>query len=138
MSTDTAATLRTLATLAAAVLLASLLLPPPAAAQFGYPGVLNLPDNDFTWTWGRPRANNQGREDFSVVGSDAGFRCDLRGRLRSGSTGMVSRFDMRALENQIRDQMRFISAATNKMNELEAQGALQWATLQCAKPKREE
>jgi hypothetical protein len=109
-----------------------------ASAQFGYQNQLSLPESDFVWTWGNGRSSSRTVEDFSVLGSDSGFRCDLRGKLRAGGMGSVSKLEIRDFESELRGQMRFISAASNKMNELEAQGALEWATLQCEKPKREE
>jgi len=111
---------------------------PLASAQFGYPNQLSLPESDFVWTWGSRRSSSRNIEDFSVFGSDSGFRCDLRGQLRAGGMGSVSKLEIRDFESELRGQMRFISAASNKMNELEAQGALEWATLTCEKPKREE
>ena len=136
---QTPMTKRPLGALATLALLAAVLPMVAAEAQFGYPGIQNIPENDFTWTWGNRRAANRGgQEDFSVFGSDAGFRCDLRGRLSVGSMGTVSRFDMRELESSIRNYQRFIVAAATRMNELEAQGELQWATLACAKPQRED
>jgi hypothetical protein len=133
-----AATMRAPAPLASTLVLALLLLPLPGTAQIGYPGMSGIPESDFTWTWGNGRDSGREREDFSLFGSDSGFRCDLRGRLRASGMGTMSRFDIRDLESRIRNEPRFISAASNRMAELEAQGALQWATLQCAKPKREE
>lgn len=132
------AVFRDLIGLAALGIASSVLLAPIASAQFGFPGALNLPENDFTWTWGNRRGSDRGFDDFSVLGSEAGFRCDLRGKLRAGGMGSISRFDIRNLENELRGQMRFISAASNRMSQMEAQGALQWATLECVKPKRED
>jgi len=106
----------------------------PVAAQFGYPGQMNLPQNDFTWTWGDQRSAERDREDFSIFGNEAGFRCDLTGKFRP--SGRVSRLDIRELESSLRNNMRFIQGAANTMNQLDAQGQIDWAVLKCVKPQR--
>lgn len=107
-----------------------------AEAQFGFglPGQRNLPQDDFTWTWGNPRGNKRGLDDISILGSDSGFRCNLTAKLSPGSR--LSRMDVRGLENQLRSNMNFATAAANAMNDLESRGELDWATLACTKPKR--
>jgi len=97
---------------------------------------MNLPQNDFTWTWGNQQSNRGGPDDISMFGNDSGFRCDLNGKLRIG--GRISRMDLRSVENDIRSAMNFITAATYAMNDLDGQRALEWATLKCVKPQREE
>lgn len=108
-----------------------------ASGQFSsFPNQMNLPQNDFTWTWGNQQSNRGGPEDISMFGNEAGFRCDLTGKLRIG--GRVSRMDIRDMESEIRSAMSFITAASYAMNDLDAQRALEWATLKCVKPQREE
>jgi hypothetical protein len=108
-----------------------------ANGQFSsFPGQMNLPQNDFTWTWGNQRSNQGGPTEISMFGNDSGFRCDLNGKMRIGSR--VSRMDLRSMENDIRGAMSFITAATYAMNDLDGQRALEWATLKCVKPQREE
>ena len=108
------------------------------SAQFGigFPGQMNLPQNDFTWTWGDQRSGRRGIDDFSIFGSEAGFRCDLKGKLRFGSR--LSRMDIRTIESDLRSSMSFISAVARAMNDLDARRELDWATLECEKRKREE
>ena len=105
------------------------------SAQFGigFPGQMNLPQNDFTWTWGDQRSVRRGINDFSIFGSEAGFRCDLKGKLRFGSR--LSRMDIRGIESDLRSSMFFVRAAANAMNDLEARRELGWATLECERPQ---
>jgi hypothetical protein len=119
----------TLAALAGGGLLAALAAL-PAAAQFGY----SLPKDDFTWNWGRGGEGvSQNFEDFNVYGTEAGFRCQLTGRV--GPAGRMSASDIRALEEELRSRLDFIYAAATYMNELEAQRLIDWARLACEKPE---
>jgi len=108
-----------------------------ASAQFGtgYPGRMNLPQSDFRWTWGdrRSQADRGGIEDFSTLGNEGSFRCDLSGRLRIGS--QFSRTDIRNLENDLRQSPFFVQAASNAMYTMEARGQLDWAALTCEIPQ---
>jgi hypothetical protein len=119
----------------AVVLLSSLVSLNTASAQLGtgLPGQMNLPRNDFIWTWGIGNSVGEGYHDFSIIGSEGGFRCELMGKLRVGSR--LSRMDIMELERSIRDSMSFIQAATNAMYALEGRGELEWATLECARPE---
>jgi hypothetical protein len=136
MNADNAPRSRKSLWFAAAVLGASASLLGTANAQFGMGfGQRNLPANDFTWTWGNARAAGRGIDDLSVIGNEAGFRCNLTGKLSVGSR--MSRMDMRSLESRLRGQIHFIQAAANTMADLEAQGEIDWAKLECVKPKRE-
>ena len=135
MSTDvTARSLKSIWVIAVILFSNSLFLT-TASAQYGtgFPGQMNLPQNDFTWTWGGRRSSRRGIEDISIIGNQAGFRCDLRGKLRVGSR--LSRMDVREIESDIRSSMSFVQAAANAMNNLESRGALDWATLECIKPQ---
>ena len=122
----------------AVVLLSATLLLTTASAQFntGFGGQMRLPQGDFTWTWGNRNSAGRGIDDFSMFGSEQGFRCDLTGKLRVGSR--ISRMDIREVEREIRASANFVQAAANAMNNLNAQGALDWAALKCEKPKRDE
>jgi len=106
-----------------------------ASAQFssGIPGQMNLPQNDFTWTWGSQRPNPRDLEDISMFGNDSGFSCDLKGKLRVNS--QISRMDVRSLESEIRGNMSFVQAASYAMNDLDSRRELDWATLVCKKPE---
>jgi hypothetical protein len=99
------------------------------------PGLYQLPKNDFVWNWGRGAAEGAGGgfEDFTVNGNEAGFRCELRGRLRPSSRYTPN--DMRALESELRGRLDFIYASSNAMNQLDQQLLLEWARLSCELPK---
>jgi hypothetical protein len=122
----------------AVVLLSVPLLLATASAQFnsGFGGQMQLPQDDFTWTWGNRNSAGRGFEDFSMLGGEQGFRCDLSGKLRSGTR--ISRMDVRAIESEIRANTYFVQAAANAMNNLDAQRELDWAALKCEKPKSDE
>ncbi len=119
----------------AAVLFSSPLFLNSASAQFGagFPGQTSLPQNDFTWTWGNRNSGRRGIDDFSIFGNDADFRCDLTGKLQFSSR--LSRTDVRKLESDLRASNSFVQAAANAMNNLDARGELDWATLACEKPR---
>ena len=112
------------------------LLPASAAwAQF-FPGFVNLPQNDFKWVWGTEKdlENRRGSTDFSVVGFEASFRCDLTGRFSASSNYSMS--EIRAFEDQLRNGSGFfIQNAAVTMNNLELNRQLRWAELDCAKPE---
>lgn len=122
----------------AVALLSAPLLLATASAQFntGFGGQMRLPQDDFTWTWGNRRSAGRGFEDFSVFGNEQGFRCELTGKLRLGTR--ISRMDVREIESGIRSSTYFVQAAANAMNNLDAQRELDWASLECEKPQREE
>jgi hypothetical protein len=122
----------------AVVLLSVPLLLTTASAQFntGFGGQMQLPQDDFTWTWGDRSSAGRGFEDFSIFGNEQGFRCDLTGKLRLGTR--ISRMDVREIESGIRSSTYFVQAAANAMNNLDAQRELDWATLKCEKPKSDD
>lgn len=102
-----------------------------AEAQFG----VGLPANDFRWQWGEPE-RSRGFGDFSVSGNEGGFLCELNGKLRF--TSQMSSVDTRQLENELRTSIFFIQSAANAMNTLDLRRELDWAVLDCAKPKKSE
>jgi len=110
-----------------------------AYAQFGqgFPGFVNLPDQDFTWNWGRTVDTVVSRaEDFSIRGSQAQFRCELSGRFSAGSH--YTSTDARELANRLQSSLFFIEDAAYTMDALDRQRELDWATLSCEEPKRDE
>lgn len=121
---------------AAALGIAAVLIGTTAEAQFGqrFPGFVNLPDQDFTWNWGRAVDDTRARrvEDFSVRGGQARFRCTLTGRFRPGSR--YSPADIRALERRLGASLVFIEDAAYTMNDLDLRREIDWATLACAEP----
>ena len=138
MNSDVVASFPKSIWLIAVVLFSSPLLLNTASAQFGtsFPAQTNLPRDDFTWTWGNRNSTRRGIDDFSIFGNDAGFRCDLTGKLQFSSR--LSRTDVRKLESDLRASNSFVQAAANAMNNLDARGELDWATLECEKPRSAE
>lgn len=123
--------------LAAAVMIAASIQPGAAHAQFGFPGLLNLPDNDFTWVWGdRYDAEARRAPDLSADALDLGFRCGLKARLSPASR--LSTAEIRQLENALRTSLYFIETAANTMYQLELQRNLDWAVLDCVKQEASE
>jgi hypothetical protein len=101
----------------------------PANAQLG---MYTLPKDDFTWNWGRDfETSRRAFEDFSVSGGEAGFNCELTGKI--SPAGRLSQSDIRALENELQMRVDFIYAASQYMNELDYSRNLDWATLECKK-----
>jgi hypothetical protein len=113
-----------------AALLAGPFVAEPARAQ-AFPGY-NIPNNNFTWVWGDPE-NKSIAEDIRASGTDAGFRCELNGKLRFGSG--LSELDINKLEQQLQTSLSFIQETSDLMNLLDRQFDLDWATLACAKPE---
>jgi hypothetical protein len=109
-----------------------------ANAQFGLP--MQLPENDFVWTWGRAQRPGldarRGIEDFSVIGSDTGFRCELAGKLSLASG--LSPTEMRDVERQLRASLFFIQESTYTMNRFDAYRYIDWAVLDCRKTESSE
>jgi hypothetical protein len=104
-----------------------------AAAQFGF---VNLPQNDFTWTWGDPEDRFRGREDIAVSGFDAQFRCDLTAGLRPGSR--LTTVEVREIENQLQGSIQFVRDAVELLNALDLERHLEWAQLVCKTAPPEE
>jgi hypothetical protein len=112
----------------AAVCGLALLASGPVPAQFG----VNLPQSDFSWTWGnRNRAEAARSPDITMRGADSGFDCLLQARLRASSRWSFQA--QRALEQEIRTYMSFIESAAYHMNLLDRQFDLDWARLDCTR-----
>jgi hypothetical protein len=95
---------------------------------------VNLPQSDFTWRWGDwENSGTRRSEDFSVSGSEGGFRCDLIGRLSPGNR--MTDLQVRQMANDLSVSLYFIQAAANAMNVLDQQRDLDWAELACVKPQ---
>jgi hypothetical protein len=109
----------------------------PAVAQLRLP--MQLPENDFVWTWGRATGLADQRrlsEDFSMVGSEAGFRCELTGKM-SLARG-TSPTEMREFENRLQTSLFFIQDTANVMYQLDVYREIDWAVLDCKKPEANE
>jgi hypothetical protein len=66
-----------------------------------------------------------------MTGSEAGFNCDLKARMRP--TSSLDPQQIRELEMELRTRLDFIYAVSETLNSLEYARALDWATLDCKK-----
>jgi hypothetical protein len=107
-----------------------------AFAQLGLP--MQLPQDDFVWAWGRAQTPDarRGFQDFNIVSSDGGFRCQLTGKM-SISSGL-GRTEARQLEQELRASMFFIQEAAYTMNTYDSYRYIEWAILDCKKPESTE
>jgi len=101
-----------------------------AGAQLG---LYTLPKDDFIWNWGDRDLEKRrfGVADIEVSGSESQFNCDLTARMRPSTS--LSPSEIREIEHNLRTRLDFIYAASEAMNYLEYQRALDWATLDCKK-----
>ncbi len=124
----------------AAGIIAGALLFGAANAQFGsiYPGLVNLPPDDFVWNWGRYAGETGSRRfvDFSTQGGEGGFRCTLKGGL-SVSNNWSTR-EVREFERELSTSLAFIQASANAMYALDLRREVDWAELDCDKYESEE
>ena len=108
-----------------------------AAAQVRLP--MQLPENDFVWTWGRTNGLDDRRrfaEDFAVVGVEAGFRCDLTGKMSLARGATTT--EMRDLESRLQTSLFFIQDTATLMYELDYYNQIEWAVLDCKKQEANE
>lgn len=96
-------------------------------------GLYTLPKDDFIWNWGELDLEKRrfGVADIEVSGSESQFNCDLTARMRPSTS--LSPSEVRDIEHSLRTRLDFIYAASEAMNYLEYQRALDWATLDCKK-----
>lgn len=96
------------------------------------PPIVQLPTEDFVWTWGEPRSADDPEDpDFSVDGVEGPFRCTLNGTFRPGSR-MRDYFNLREFEDSLTFTITFIQDATARLNSLFLANELQWAVMNCA------
>lgn len=119
------------------MLAASLLVPHAAYTQLlrTFPGLDDLPEDDFTWVWGdRRRAAERIAPDVTVSGRAAEFQCVLTARVLVSSH--VSEVEARRIETEVADSARFIRAAADAMNFLDQSRDLDWGRLDCERLTR--
>jgi hypothetical protein len=122
---------------AVTVLVLGLACPLAANAQFSttVPAYMNLPSNDFTWTWGVQReADLAQRPDMTVDGSDQGFLC----KLRAGFSPSIdlSYQQIQDYEQYLRTSGFFVSTVANEMQVLTNNLRVRWARLDCMHPEK--
>jgi hypothetical protein len=109
------------------------------SAQITIPNIVQLPTEDFVWTWGRVTASgfdDPDRPEFTIQGNERDFRCLLTGSFRLGSR-MRDFYEMREFEQSLLSTLYFIQDATATMNYYTQSNDLGWATLDCAVPDSE-
>lgn len=113
------------------------LMAPGARAQLNLPYYVQLPTEDFVWTWGRQTRNDERvRPGFEVRGTERSFQCTLTGTFRLGSR-MRDFYATRNFEQELSSAFEFIQLATYRLNDLDRTNQLQWANLNCIKPEEE-
>jgi hypothetical protein len=106
-----------------------------ATAQLGIPGIVQLPTQDFVWTWGNARSvDDRTRPHFSISGVEQQFQCTLTGSFKLGSR-MRDFYNQREFEQELSMTLEFIQLATYRLNDLYLTNQLQWATLNCVIPE---
>lgn len=118
-------------------LLLTALVATGVSAQITIPNIVQLPTQDFVWNWGRVTAagfDTPERPEFTIQGTESGFRCTLTGSFRLGSR-MRDFYEMREFEQSLSGSLYFIQDATETLNYYTQTNDLGWATLDCAMPE---
>jgi hypothetical protein len=109
-----------------------------ALAQLTVPRIVQLPRGDFVWNWGRsPGMDARIRPEFNVEGTEQQFYCTVTGAFRPGSR-MREFTNLREFETSLRSSLYFIQDTTDVLNGYYRANELQWATLDCKVPERNE
>jgi hypothetical protein len=95
-----------------------------------YPGLLAVPDEDFTWLWGNfDRAGAGFDAQVALSGSDQGFECVMAARLVS--TDLLTDSERRQIERDVESGSSFIRSAVDALNFLSQRRDLDWGRLAC-------
>ena len=106
-----------------------------APSQLALPQIVQLPQENFVWTWGSTRSvENRRRPDFEFAGVESSFHCNATGGFKPGSH-MRDFSNLRDFEQSLNSTLYFIQDATNTFNTLYLSNDLQWATLDCVIPE---
>jgi hypothetical protein len=109
-----------------------------ASAQLNLPRVVQLPSDDFVYSWGENvSVDDRERPDFSLHGTELPFDCTLNGSFRPGSR-MRDFYNMREFELALQQTIYFIQDATRILNDLYLANELDWAVLDCVIPESTE
>lgn len=104
-----------------------------AAAQISLPPIVQLPNQDFVFTWGRVDADERERAHFHIDGREQQFFCRLSGAFRPSSRERDF-YNLRAFEQSLIGTPYFIQEATYAMNDYDRSNDLDWAVLECTVP----
>jgi hypothetical protein len=121
-----------------AVLVACAIAATSAGAQLNLPRIVQLPEDDFVYTWGdNVSVDDRTRPHFTIKGIERSFRCTLTGAFRPGSR-MRDYYNQRSFEQELVQSIEFIQLGVARLNELYLSNNLDWAVMDCAKPRTEE
>ena len=105
------------------------------AAQLGLPQIVQLPSDDFVYTWGQnASADKRSRPDFTVHGVEQSFQCTLTGAFKPGSR-MRDFYNLRDFEQSLNGSIYIVQDAVGVLNDLDLQNQVDWAILDCIIPQ---
>jgi hypothetical protein len=114
---------------------ASAMLGGSASGQLNVPTIIQLPTENFQWTWGEPRSiDDPDRPEFTVTGGEQAFRCTAKGAFKAGSH-IRDYYNLRDFKQALNTSVYFIQDATATLNSVYLSNDLQWAVLDCAVPE---
>ena len=114
-----------------ALVLASSVLP----AQLQIPQIVQLPDDDFVYTWGNNASvDKRSRPDFTVHGVEQSFHCTLTGAFKPGSR-MRDFYNLREFEQALGGSIYIVQEGVARMNDLDLQNQVDWGILDCIIPQ---
>lgn len=118
----------------AALIASCLALPRGVTAQLNLPQIVQLPTQDFVYSWGETRPiDDLDRPEFNLRGVEASFRCTATGNFKPGSH-MRDYYNLRDFEQSLTGSIYFIQDVTYRLNQLYLSNDLQWAILNCIIP----
>jgi hypothetical protein len=95
-----------------------------------YPGLLAVPDEDFTWLWGNfDRAGAGFGAQVALSGRDQGFECVMAARLVGPDR--LTDTERRQIERDVESGTSFIRSAVDTLNFLSQRRDLDWGRLAC-------
>lgn len=104
-------------------------------AQSGLPQIIQLPTDDFVYTWGDSASvDKRTRPDFTVRGVEQNFQCTLTGAFKPGSR-LRDFYNLREFEQSLSGTIYFIQQATARLNDLYLQNQIDWAVMDCIIPE---
>lgn len=109
-----------------------------ASAQLSLPTIVQLPSDDFVYTWGdNISVDDRERPDFTIQGAELPFDCTLNGAFRPGSR-MRDYYNLREFELALQQTIYFVQDATRILNDLYLANHLNWAIMDCVIPETTE